>query len=74
MMAISVLFKFLSTILYIISWWLYKSPPRQATRHCQNDLTLSSPTTPPCTPRSDPKDLRGARELQGIDNLAADLT
>ncbi|KAG0725993.1 Solute carrier organic anion transporter family member 4A1 [Chionoecetes opilio] len=71
MMAISVLFKFLSTIFYIVSWWLYS--PHHSMSPNPQVLSLPAPATPPSTPTSDTKDHRGGRQLQGIDNLAKDM-
>ncbi|XP_050730182.1 solute carrier organic anion transporter family member 4A1-like isoform X2 [Eriocheir sinensis] len=77
MMAVSVLFKFLSTILFIIAWWMYKAPPTSSDALPDPPLTLpiphSSPaTTPPITPKR--KGFRGGRELRGVDNMGAELT
>ncbi|XP_069185956.1 solute carrier organic anion transporter family member 4A1 isoform X2 [Procambarus clarkii] len=74
MMGISIIFKFLSTVLFFVSWWLYDAPAEgrgaasPATTYCATD----APHAPSHSPHT--KDSKNVKDLRGIDNPAADFS
>ncbi|KAK8728947.1 hypothetical protein OTU49_008891 [Cherax quadricarinatus] len=74
MMGISIIFKFLSTVLFFLSWWLYVPPPESRDA---DSPTITSPTAGDAAALSVSPHIKYSKDIKefsGIDNPAAELS